>query len=180
MLSFNLDLTALQFGIWITGQLIRHRLNGNFYSGMSASQRNYIVNKVRQAFDLMSCCYEAANKENLIFFQTLNEKCNKAGIVTAGLKGVVFNTYMYPLGARRSNDMDILVAEEDLKVFDSVMRELGFIQSLDGGRTEASRREKMIQIMNYHDLVPYFKRIELPYLDCLTLKRKLLLILKRC
>lgn len=164
---FDELLKARQDWAFITGELIRHRVNGNFYVGLNKEQRGYIVHKVKQCFNLLCNVYEAANKVNLEFSQTMIAKMNEAGIVTAGLKGMVFNTTLYPLGARRSNDIDILVAEDDLRVFDNVMRELGFIQSMDGGRTEASKKEKLIQRMNYHDLVPYFKRIELPYQDAL-------------
>ncbi len=152
---------------WITGQLIRHRLNGNFYSCMTKKQRGYIIDKVRQTFDMLSCCYEACNKINLDFIQKLFEKCNEADIPVAGLKGVIFNTTIYPLSSRKSNDVDVLVKEKDLKIFDQIMSEMGLIQSLDGGRSEASKKEKVMQRMNHHDLVPYFKRIELPYMDCI-------------
>lgn len=158
-------LAAPEDWAFITGQLVRHRLNGNFYASLSKEQTKYMIHKVLNTFGLLSSCYEACNKVNLEFTQKLMEETDKAGLKIAGLKGVVFNTTMYPLGARRSNDIDVLVAENDIKAFDNVMRELGFIQSLDRGKTEATKREKMIQIMNYHDLVPYFKRIELPYMD---------------
>ena len=164
---FDELLKAKQDWAFITGELIRHRVNGNFFTSMNKEQKGYIVHKVRQTLNMLCNVYEAANKVNLELSQTIIEKTNEAGIVIAGLKGMVFNTNLYPLGARRSNDIDVLVCEDDLSIFDKVMRELGFIQSLDGGRTEATKKEKLIQRMNYHDLVPYVKRIELPYLNCL-------------
>lgn len=150
---------------WLTGQLIRHRVNGNFYCGMNNDQRKYIVGKVKQTFELLSDCYKACNVVNLTFVQELFEVLNENEITVAGLKGVIYNTSIYKLGARRSNDIDILIAEENLAAFDNIMREFGFIQSFDGGYTEASKKDKIIQIMNYHDLVPYFKRIDLPYMN---------------
>lgn len=150
---------------FITGELIRHRLNGNFYTSMLPEQKKYIIGKVSQTFEILSRCYEEYNKNILDFFQRLVEKTDEVGVNIAGLKGVVFNTNIYKLGARRSNDIDVLVAEEDLKTFDDIMRKLGFIQSSDCGKTEASKREKLIQIMNYHDLVPYYKFVDLPYMD---------------
>lgn len=152
---------------WLTGQLIRHRINGNFYCSMNDEQRGYIVGKVKQSFALLSDCYKACNVRNLTFVQELFAVLNENEIQAAGLKGVIYNTSIYELGARKSNDIDVLIAEEDLTAFDSIMREFGFIQSLDGGHTEASKKDKLIQIMNYHDLVPYFKRINLPYMESL-------------
>lgn len=148
---------------FITGELIRHRLNGNFLCSISEEQSDYIITKVKNTFTLLSDCYEAANIENMRFLEDFFKKTGDAGISIAGLKGVVFNTSIYSLKARKSNDMDLLVMESDLKTFDSIIRDFGFIQSSDGGKTEASRRDKMIQRMNYHDLVPYYKYIGLPY-----------------
>lgn len=165
--EFNALLSAEQDWAWITGQLIRHRVSGNFYVSMTKEQQGYIVQKVRQTFELLRGCYEACNRINMSFSQELIEKLNALDVRVAGLKGMIFNTTVYPLCARRSNDIDILVAEDDLVILDKVMREMGFIQSLDGGHTEAGKREKLIQRMNYHDLVPYFKRIDLPYMDCI-------------
>lgn len=152
---------------YIVGELIRHRIDGNFYHGLKSEQRAYIFPKVKAALRLLSDCYKAINTENLTFLQSLFEELSAEGIRAAGLKGVVFNTDIYGLGTRKSNDIDLLVAEKDLKKFDLVMRRRGFIQSLDGGKTEASKKEKLLQIMNYHDLVPYFLRIDKPYMDAI-------------
>ena len=101
---------------FITGELIRHRLNGNFYTSMLPEQKKYIIGKVSQTFEILSRCYEEYNKNILDFFQRLVEKTDEVGVNIAGLKGVVFNTNIYKLGARRSNDIDVLVAEEDVLV----------------------------------------------------------------
>ena len=66
---------------------------------------------------------------------------------------------MYSLGTRRSNDIDLLVPESNLKKLDEVLRKLGYVQSLlpNGKIIEATKKEKLIQQLNYHDLVPYVK-----------------------
>ncbi len=148
---------------YIVGELIRHRLNGIFFTYLIKEQKKYLFGKIRSTFRLLCNIYEASNKAMLLFAEHLFEKTNKANIKVAGLKGLVFNTSIYNLYARKSNDIDVLVAEEDLPKFDEIMRSLGFIQSFDGGKTEATRKEKLIQLMNYHDLVPYVKRLNLPY-----------------
>lgn len=163
--KLNMLLELTEDWAFITGELIRHRINGNFYTSLSQQQKKYIIGKVSQTFSILSSCYEQYNKKILEFFQILIDETDQAGINTAGLKGVVFNTTLYKLGARRSNDIDILVEENDIQTFDEIMRSLGFIQSSDGGRTEASKKQKLIQIMNYHDLVPYYRAENVPFLD---------------
>lgn len=150
---------------WITGELIRHRLNGNFFSYLSKEQKKLVYGKIRSTFNLLCLSYEACNKVNLGFAESLFQKLNDEKIPVAGLKGLVYNTSIYNLQVRKSNDIDVLVAEEDLKRFDEVMRRFGFIQSLDNGYTEATKKEKLIQLMNYHDLVPYVKRMDLPFCE---------------
>lgn len=161
-LRLNELLEMKQDWAFITGELIRHRVNGNFYTSLSDKQRLYIIGKVRQTLELLSDCYEQYNTFILDFFEKLINKTDEAGLKVAGLKGMIFNSSIYELRARRSNDIDILVAENDLKEFDSIIRELGFIQSLDKGKTEATRQQKMIQHMNHHDLVPYIKVSDQP------------------
>ena len=150
---------------WIAGTLVRHRINGNFIQNINESQRKVINPKILSAFDLLSRMYEAINIQNLHMCKKIFTNAKKCKLKIAGLKGVVFNTSLYSLKTRMSNDIDILVAENDIKQFDVMMRELGFIQSLDGGISEATRKEKIIQIMNYHDLVPYYKKINKIYMN---------------
>lgn len=152
---------------YITGELIRHRIHGYFYSNLSTDQKKYLFPKIKVTFDLLCNIYGLCNKTGLEFFEQLVDETEAEGIVIAGLKGVVFNSSIYGLKERRSNDLDVLVAEEDLKTFDKVMKKMGFIQSNDGGKTEATRKDKLIQRMNYHDLVPYYKNIGLPYMNWL-------------
>ena len=144
---------------WIVGTLVRHRVNGNFVQSLDKEHRKMINPKILSTFDLLSRMYEAINIQNLHMCEEIFANAQKRNLKIAGLKGVVFNTSLYSLKTRMSNDIDILVAEKDIKQFDVLMRELGFIQSLDGGISEATRKEKLIQIMNYHDLVPYYKKV---------------------
>lgn len=150
---------------WMTGQLIRHRLNGNFWNEVSSSLKDYIIPKVSEAFALLSLCYREINIKNLELLSQILPKMKAEGISVAGLKGVVFNTTINNIGSRKSNDIDLLIAEEDLEKLDLFMRREGFISSLDGGKSEATRRQKLIQRMNYHDLVPYYKKCNSFYMN---------------
>ncbi len=144
---------------WIFGELIRHRLNGYFLTQLTAEQKKAIYYKALQSFEILSNYYFNYNNEILSYIEKLFIKFEQHDIIFAGLKGVIFNSSIYNLFVRKSNDIDILVCESDLKKIDALLREEGFIQSLDGGKTEASKRDKLIQIMNYHDLVPYYKYV---------------------
>ena len=150
---------------WITGTLIRHRINGNFLQGLGKKYHKVINPKILSAFTILSRMYKAINIQNLNMCEEIFANAKKCNLRIAGLKGVVFNTSLYSLNTRMSNDIDILVAEKDIKQFDVMMRGLGFIQSLDGGDSEATRKQKLIQIMNYHDLVPYYKRVNAMCMD---------------
>lgn len=156
---FSESLTKKLDWAWIVGTLIRHRINGNFVQSLDEEHRKMINPKILSAFDLLSRMYEAINVQNLHMCEKIFVNAEMCNLKIAGLKGVVFNTSLYNLRTRMSNDIDILVAEKDIKQFDVMMRELGFIQSLDGGISEATRKEKLIQIMNYHDLVPFYKKV---------------------
>lgn len=156
-LSEILD-TEIQWDI-VIGQLLHHRLVGYFLSGLNEEQKNKIFKETRIALELL---VEAQKKQTLETLELVNpilEVLDKEGIKYAGLKGLVFNAGLYSPGDRRSNDTDLLILEEDLDKLDSVLRENNYIQTLmsNGEYKEATRKEKLIQRMNYHDLVPYVK-----------------------
>ena len=70
---------------------------------------------------MITKCYNEHNIVDLSFLEDLCQKCKRAGIHIAALKGAIFNVTIYPLNARMSDDVDILIAEEDLNTFDAVM-----------------------------------------------------------
>ena len=143
--------------IWIVGQLLRHRLDVYFYVNTIEKKQLFVHRHINKTLKVLSDSYKDINSVNLNSIVKLFDELSNQDICFAGLKGVVYNTTIYSLRMRRSNDIDVLVAEKDLKKFDIVMRQLGFIQSLTQGETEATKKEKLIQLMNYHDLVPYYK-----------------------
>jgi len=55
---------------------------------LSNEQKNYIIGKVSQTFNLLCNCYEQYNKYMLSFFQKLIEKTDEAKLAVAGLKEV--------------------------------------------------------------------------------------------
>lgn len=147
---------SLDWG-YIIGQLIHHRLTGYFIKFIPNDCHKYLFGEVERQCSLIFKLNQLITENTMHFVEKVFASFDEKNIPYAGLKGSVYNASMYPLGVRRSNDIDILVCEKDLKNADTVLREYGFKQSQHSKDAEASKREKLIQRMNHHDLVPYFK-----------------------
>ncbi len=145
---------------YIVGQLIHHRLSGYFISYLSENEKKYLYKEVNKQLSLIYKLNKYITMENMKFFSKIFEQFEKEGIKYAGLKGVIYNASMYEIGVRRSNDIDILVPETEIKNIDSILRNNGFIQSVNSNREEASKREKMIQRLKFHDLIPYYRNVD--------------------
>lgn len=151
----------------VAGVLLNHRLGGYFYMHLTDRQRVKIPKEMRKALELLVRAQKEVHSELIIEQNLVGEELNKTDIRYAMLKGAFFSSDIYDIGARRSNDLDMLVYEEDLELLDIHLRKLGYIQSNmpNGEMLEASKKEKLIQRMNYHDLVPYVKRIKTEILE---------------
>lgn len=152
---------------YVIGQLIHHRLTGYFINGLPKNCQRYMFKEVKKQLELIVKLNQVITDENMKYMQQIFNEFEEEGIGYAGLKGVVYNASLYDIGMRRSNDIDVLVLESELKKADSILRKHGFIQSLNSGKPEASKRDKIIQRLNHHDLVPYYKKnddsVLLPY-----------------
>lgn len=143
----------------VAGILLNHRLGGYFYNGLTEDQLSKLPKELRKNRQML-IKGQIANQKNLDeYINELFETLENQEIRYAGLKGVFFGASIYPIGIRRSNDIDLLVLERDLQKLDVLMRKIGYIQSLlpEGRLVEATKKEKLIQRLNYHDLVPYIK-----------------------
>lgn len=153
LLEENLD------WIEISGLLLNHRLGGYFYMGLSVNQKKKVPNEIIKALELLVDAQKQQMENNIVELEKVNRALIKEKIRFAALKGVFFGCEMYEKGIRRSNDLDFLVYEEDLDKLDICLRNMGYIQSNrpNGEIVEATKKEKIIQRMNYHDLVPYVR-----------------------
>lgn len=144
----------------IAGILFNHRLGGYFYYGLTEVQREKLPTEIREVLKAVVKVQKENQHEIIQEINSINEELTKNKIHFAALKGAFFSSEMYELGARRSNDIDLLVYEKDLDILDESLRKMGYIQSFvkNGELVEASKKEKLIQRMNYHDLVPYVKK----------------------
>ncbi|RGF49417.1 hypothetical protein DW006_09680 [Eubacterium sp. AF36-5BH] len=145
---------------YIIGQLIHHRLTGYFMMGLPETCTKYLFKEVRKQLDLIVKLNKVLTRENMDYMQKIFDEFEKENVKYAGLKGVIFNSSLYELGMRRSNDIDILVHEADLKKIDEILRKEGFIQALNSDKGEASKKDKIIQRLHHHDLIPYYKKNE--------------------
>jgi len=148
----------------IAGQLLNHRLGGYFYFGLTQEQRKHVPKEVIKALELLIYAQKVQTQSRMKTIMEINQVLTESNIHFAMLKGTVFIADVYTeLGSRRSNDIDIMVKEDDLPELDKILRNRGYIQTNQSEGEElkeASKKEKLIQRMNYHDLVPYVKQEE--------------------
>ena len=144
----------------IGGVLLNHRLSGYFYNGLTAEQKSKLPKEFGKMLEFIVNAQREKMEGMVELVNEATEALNKANVRYSGLKGILFNADFYNFSDRRSNDIDFLVFEDDLDKMDKALREVGYVQSFaeNGELVEASRKEKVIQRMNYHDLVPYVKK----------------------
>ena len=130
----------------VAGILLNHRLGGYFYNGLTEDQLSKLPKELRKNLQML-IKGQIANQKNLDeYINELFETLENQEIRYAGLKGVFFGASIYPIGIRRSNDIDLLVLERDLQKLDVLMRKIGYIQSLlpEGRLVEATKKDKLI------------------------------------
>lgn len=151
----------------IMGQLANHRLASYFYFGLTYMQRKRMPKEMRR---LMGFLVEAQEQESISKYKEFSKislAFEKNNVKYSALKGLLFCADFYELAERRSNDMDIMILEKDIEKVDEILRGFGYIQSLrpNGKLVEATRKEKMLQRLKYHDLIPYMKEDETGFFE---------------
>lgn len=102
----------------------------------------------------------SANKKYKKNLRLLSEALQGIHCPYAILKGGILYD-RFPPGVRVSNDIDVLVSEEDIDVFSSALESKGFSQGYlkNGVFEEASRAEIIYSKMNKGETVPFVKRL---------------------
>ena len=151
----------------VGGQILNHRLSGYFIGGLKKELKNRIPREIEKAIELLVLAQKKQTLDIISVTKPVLDILDKEGIRYAGLKGLVFNAGLYKPGDRRSNDIDLLVYEEDLDKLNTILRECGYIQTYmpNGEYKEASRKAKLVQRLNYHDLVPYVKLFDSEFIQ---------------
>ncbi len=105
-------------------------------------------------------------KERTILHQKeikkIDEEFEKQNIRFSFLKGSVLNTMYYEQGERMSNDTDLLVDVNDLKVCSDVLEKLGYTQGTveNNEIIPATKKEKIFARLNTYEIVPFVKKID--------------------
>lgn len=150
---------------YISGQIVHHRLLGYVYYGLGDEFRRHIDKELRTMMEMNVRLYKKIYNERYNCIEPILKDFEDSKIRYAGIKGIIYPLINYPIGIRYSGDFDILLCESDYSMCDEILKKHNFIESNDKGYNEASKKEKLIQRMNYHDLVPYFCRKDYLYQD---------------
>lgn len=141
ILDSNLD------WIEIAGIALNHRLGGYIYKGLNTSQQKKMPKEVVKALELLVRAQKEQFEENLEEICKVNDALEEAKIKFAVLKGAFFGCEMYEKGTRRSNDIDLLVYEDDLGKLDTCLRAMGYIQSnmSNGEMVEVTKKKRLFR-----------------------------------
>ena len=145
---------------FVAGQLFHHRLIGYFYFGLIEEQKYCLFPELRKYIELLVQAQKKVMIDTYRLMENILKDMENKHIRYACLKGLVFCSDIYSIGERRSNDCDLLVLESDLTKLDEILRNRGFVQTFRYDYIEATKKEKVIQRLNHHDLVPYVKKVE--------------------
>lgn len=156
---------------YILGQLLYHRMGGAAYLSLNKSG---LLGKVNREFrNTLKTVYDSNVVKAQSMYQALgvvadviqNLECPYALLKGAYLLSV------YPIGLRTSNDVDVLISQEDISKLEVLLKAAGFVQgNVRNGRfTPASRKEIINSRINRGETVPYIKTINLPQMEFLEI-----------
>ena len=118
---------AIEEGVnWIEvgGILLNHRLSGYFYNNVSNQNLQTIPEEMRKNLKALIKGQEIEQIRLSKYIKEIDAALKDTSIKYAGLKGIIFGAGLYKAGVRRSNDIDLLVYEEDLDKLDCIFRKI--------------------------------------------------------
>jgi hypothetical protein len=106
--------------------------------------------------------YGQRNKFYLDRLAEIMEKFEKANLVVPILKGNLLASVVYPaIEARIFNDLDLIMKLEDVNVLTKELESMGYVQGEFDEKTnvitESSRKVKILQQMNSHEIQEFLK-----------------------
>ena len=147
---------------YVLGQLMYHRMGAAAWYVLKESG---LAGKVNREFrNSLRMVYDSSGKRSAGFRRMLTET---AGILAgapfpyAVLKGARL-AYEYPAGLRTSNDLDILVRQEDIGALSDRLKGAGYIQGFirDDTLVPATRSEILSSRLNRGETVPFVKQVD--------------------
>lgn len=149
---------------YILGQLLYNRAGGIAY--YTLLKCGFLKNTDREFRNSLKTAYEAGidkTKDLHTVLKYLYTALENANFNYAVLKGA-FLTQLYPLGLRTSNDIDILIAPENITDLSDILKAKGFKQGYirNEAFVPATRAEIINSRMNRAETVPFIAELKLP------------------
>lgn len=155
----------------VLGQLFFNRMQAVAYGVI---KEHGLLNKVNREFrSSLKMGYEQQSEKNQSYFKCLNylQEClHECTCNYALLKGA-FLCAAYPNAYRTSNDIDILVAPQDVTAISRTLYRAGFRQGdIRNGKFESATRKEIIESkMMRGETVPFIKEVNLPSMKFLEI-----------
>ena len=149
---------------YVLGHLFFNRMQGIAYDTLS---RNGMLEFANREFrNSLKNAYEQNMQKNQSYFQCVKwmaELLASCKCKVAMLKGAYLCAY-YPAGCRTSNDIDLLLLDQDVTVVGNLLRANGFVQgNIRSGKLIPATREEIIAAkMMRGETVPFIKKVDLP------------------
>ena len=153
---------------YILGHLLYNRVGGAAYTVLKESNLLFNMNRefrntLKMVYDC-NCIRQDSSKKVL---SLLCRMFDNIGVPYALLKGS-FLVDIYSKGIRTSNDVDILVNQNNISAITEMLRNNGFKQGniRSGKFLEATRLEILSSRINRGETVPFIKEVDLPQMEC--------------
>lgn len=153
----------------VLGMLLANRMGGVAYHTLvQAKLLDRTDREFRNTLKNTSLMNEKLNDDFAGCLKYLSTELDACGIPYALLKGA-FLCGWYPKGCRTSNDIDVLVAPEDVGKVSTRLKMAGFRQGhlKNGIFVPATRQEIIESKMTRGETVPFIKEIKLPFMKYL-------------
>jgi len=156
---------------YILGQLLFHRMGGVAYYTLKKCELLGRINReVRNSLKTIYDNNEVKAKSLSISLAELAITLKNTNFPFALLKGAYLAS-LYPSGLRTSNDVDILINQQDISALECILKSAGFIQGniRNGVFLPATRTEILSSRMNRGETVPFIKKVNLPAMEYLEI-----------
>lgn len=155
----------------VLGQLFFNRMQAVAYGVL---KEHGLLNKVNREFrNSLKTGYEQQNEKNQSYFKCLKylQECLQDCTCNYALLKGAYLCAVYPTAYRTSNDIDILVAPQDVTAISRTLYRDGFRQGdIRNGKFEpATRKEIIVSKMMRGETVPFIKEVNLPSMKFLEI-----------
>ncbi len=150
----------------VLGMLFANRMAGVAYHVMKETELlDRVDREFRNSLRNAHLLNEKLNEDFLGCVKFLSAELEACGVPYALLKGAYLCPW-YPKGCRTSNDIDVLIAPEDVGKVSARLKMAGFRQGYlkNGEFVPASRQQIIESKMTRGETVPFIKETKLPFM----------------